>query len=102
VQNDRFGRIAGEPASGHWLYAYVRADARSGQRFLVVANLHRSETLRDVRVNLTDDARAALDDAKTLTDTLSALGDAMLADGAISLPPLPPLSAGYFEVTAKK
>ncbi len=102
VQNDKFGRVAGEGASGHWLYAYVRADVRSGSRYLVVANFHRSETLRDVRVNLTDAARVALGDATNLTDKLSALGEATLADGAITLPPLPPLTAAYYEAKSRR
>ena len=33
-----------------WLYAFLRYDTASGQRFLVVANLHRQAILRDVRV----------------------------------------------------
>jgi len=38
-ENERFGRLPGEQASGHWLYAFF---ARSVDRpaFLVVANLH--------------------------------------------------------------
>ncbi len=97
IHNEQFGRIPGEGASGHWLYAYIRADARSGSRYLVVANLHRSETFRDVRLNLTDPARATLGKTSTFTDKLSALGDAKVKDGVITLPPLPPLTAAYFE-----
>ena len=97
IHNEQFGRIPCEGASGHWLYAYIRADARSGSRYLVAANLHRSETFSDVRVNLTDTARATLGKTSTLTDKLSALGDAKVKDGVITLPPLPPLTAAYFE-----
>jgi glycosidase len=50
LENPRFGRLPGEPASGHWLYAFLRFDPASGQRFVVLANLHRSETLRRVGV----------------------------------------------------
>jgi len=53
--NDRFGRLPEETASGHWLYAFLRYDAASGQRFLVVANLHRG-ALRDVRVRIPAEA----------------------------------------------
>ncbi len=105
ISNDRFGRLPGEGASGHWLYACIRADARGGQCFLVVANLHRSETLRDARVNLTPAALEVLaaNGAHTFTDKLSSLGEATLRDGVITLPMLPPLSAGYFgtESTAR-
>jgi hypothetical protein len=59
--NPHFGRLRGETASGHWLYAFLRYDRASGQRMLVVVNLHRSETLRDVQVRLTPDAVASLD-----------------------------------------
>ena len=62
VENMRFGRLPGEPASGHWLYAFLRYDAAHDQRFLVLANLHRSETLRDVGVWL---PKAALDSCKS-------------------------------------
>lgn len=58
--NGQFGRLSGETASGHWLYAFLRADHESGQRFLVIANLHRDATLRDVRVRLPAEALAFL------------------------------------------
>jgi hypothetical protein len=50
--NDRFGRLPGESASGHWLYAFLRYDPLTGQRFLVVANLHPQVALQNVRVCL--------------------------------------------------
>ncbi|MDX2080047.1 MAG: alpha-amylase family glycosyl hydrolase [Terrimicrobiaceae bacterium] len=51
-QNPDYGRLPGESASGHWLYSYVRRDPTSGQTFLIVVNLHPSETFQDVRVRL--------------------------------------------------
>ena len=36
--NPDFGRVGGETASGHWIYAFLRRDGESGQAFLVVAN----------------------------------------------------------------
>jgi len=50
LENTRFGRLPGEPASGHWLHAFLRYDAAHDQRFLVLANLHRSETFHDIGV----------------------------------------------------
>ncbi|MDR3403156.1 MAG: alpha-amylase family glycosyl hydrolase [Chthoniobacter sp.] len=50
VGNTRYGRLPGEGASGHWLYAFLRYDAASDQRFLVLVNLHRGENFRDVGV----------------------------------------------------
>jgi hypothetical protein len=50
--NERFGRLPGESASGHWLYAFLRYDPSTEQRFLIVANLHPTIALHDVRVLL--------------------------------------------------
>ena len=97
TNNQCFGRIEGEPASGHWLYAYVRADGGFSQPFFVIANLHRTETFRNVKVLLTNAVRVALGNTRILVDGLNSLGEAQVVDGAISLPPIPPLSAGYFE-----
>jgi hypothetical protein len=58
--NLRFGMLAGESAGGHWLYAYVRHDEASRQRFLVVANLQGREALHDVRITFPPEAAAAL------------------------------------------
>ena len=54
--NERFGRVGGETTGGHWVYAYLRFDPASGQRFLVLANLHPRETLCDVQVLLPREA----------------------------------------------
>jgi glycosidase len=54
--NPRYGRIGGETASGHWLYSFLRIDDASGQKFLVVVNLHPSETMKDVRITVPADA----------------------------------------------
>jgi glycosidase len=37
-------------APGHWLYSFLRYDQATGQRILVVANLHPQKTLTDVRI----------------------------------------------------
>jgi len=51
LANRDYGRLPGG-VSGHWLYSYLRYDPQSGQRMLVVVNLHPEETLRDVRIQL--------------------------------------------------
>jgi len=60
-ENERFGRLPGEQASGHWLYAFLRYDPLTGQRFLVVANLHPETALRDVRIVIPESALQPLD-----------------------------------------
>jgi len=55
-ENPGFGRLPGEQASGHWLYAFLRHDRLSGQKFLVLANLHPTSPLREVRVRLPEAA----------------------------------------------
>ncbi len=104
VWNPRFGRLESETASGHWLYAYLRRDTATGQAFLVVANFHRTETLRGVHIHLPPDALQFLDisGAKvTLHERLSpeafqiAIPD--LA-GGIPLESIPPLTPCYFEL----
>ena len=54
--NAGFGRLPGEQASGHWLYAFLRYDRSTGQKFLVLANLHPTSPLREVRVRLPETA----------------------------------------------
>ena len=49
LENPGYGRLD-RGISGHWLYSYLRHDPVSGQRMLVVVNLHPTETLRDVRI----------------------------------------------------
>jgi len=110
VGNPRFGRVAGETASGHWLYAFVRYEPTGGQRFLVVANLHGKETLRDVRITFPPEViralgantgaaelkfrdRLAMKNPIQIATTASAL-----RDRGLDLPPLPPLAACYFEL----
>lgn len=47
--NRDYGRVKGAE-SGHWLYSFLRYDTASGQRVLVVANLHPTETMKNVRI----------------------------------------------------
>ena len=106
IGNAEFGRIAGEPASGHWLYAYLRIATPEHPPFLVIVNLHRSATFRNVRVLLSDEARAALGTSERtllLEDRVGGLAalritsHELLAGGCV-IPELPPLTPGYFEI----
>ena len=111
VGNPHFGRLPGETASGHWLYAFLRHDAASGQRFLVVANLHRSEPLADVRVQLPPAAVARLrirpGTKLHLIERLAAqrpqpisvpAADLLDPKAGFSIGTIPPLTAFYIEI----
>jgi glycosidase len=105
--NPHFGRLPGEPCSGHWLYAFLRYDPRSGQRFLVIANLHPTSTLEDIRVSLPRHAAQFLELNVSKLELIERLGR---ASGPINLTyqeaetieipiaEIPPLSAFYFEL----
>ena len=54
--NTNYGRSDGEPVSGHWLYSFLRRDELSGQAFLVVANLNPNEALRNVSIQIPENA----------------------------------------------
>jgi hypothetical protein len=109
--NERFGRLAGEQASGHWLYAFLRYDPLTFQRFLVVANLHPEVTLTDVRILIPESALRFLDldreapDVKLnliewLTDTAieTRLTIAEAVSPGAPIAEFPSLSAFYFQV----
>jgi glycosidase len=105
IANPRFGRIAGESASGHWIYACLRYDARTDQRFLVIVNLHRSELLRDVRVHLPPEALRflAIESLSNIraVDRLSSETASHIpctASAEFAAGDLPSLSAFYFEL----
>jgi glycosidase len=105
--NERFGRLPGEQASGHWLYAFLRYDPLTSQRFLVLANLHPVETLRDVRIQLPNEALRFLDLANptklSLIERLFGkvepigLTTQEASDAGIPIGQIPFLSASYFE-----
>ena len=106
--NPRFGRVGDESASGHWLYAFLRRDTKSGQAFLVVANFHGSETLRKVTVRIPNDARMFLGRTHVeqwkFTDRLDSAWQGSSAQAAlelegVTLPDLPPCSALLLEIT---
>ena len=106
--NAAFGRLPGEQASGHWLYAFLRYDISTQQRFLVVANLHPTTALHDVRVLLPPGALQFLginheSSKMKLIERLSGevepigLTTGEAADAGIPIAEVPMLSAFYFE-----
>ncbi|MEY2488067.1 MAG: hypothetical protein QOC70_9 [Verrucomicrobiota bacterium] len=111
-ENPGFGRLPDERAGGHWLYAFLRYDRSTQQRFLILANLHPIIPLRDVRVILPATAMQFLDlDAEefdlrlTLTDRLALEGAAKTSatvaealGAGIPISEIPPLTPLYLEI----
>ncbi|MFZ4482943.1 MAG: alpha-amylase family glycosyl hydrolase [Chthoniobacterales bacterium] len=115
LDNAAYGRV-GDEVIGRWLYSYLRYDPETGQRMLVVVNLHPTETLRDVRVLFPRSAMRFLGwdylaGSKTVpvtaTDRLGevpgVVAEIMTTPAEMQAPgfplaELPPLTAGYFEL----
>lgn len=105
--NPAFGRVGDESVSGHWLYAFLRRDSKSGQAFLIVANFHGEETLRDVKIRIPKDARMFLGrtgDARWLfrdrldSDWSGNIAQANLEEIGLALPDFTPCSAMLLEI----
>ena len=110
--NPQFGRLPGEVASGHWLYGFLRYDRHTGQRFLVLANLHPRTALENVRVILPAAAMQFLDLNENRSDAQLTLTDRLAPSPSIRIPStiaeassagipiskIPPLTPHYFEV----
>ena len=93
------------------MYAFLRYDARSGQRWLVVANLHRSSEFDDVHLHIPAEAVQWLglkpEDALHVSDRLNGNTDLStkasdLPAMGVVLPKVPALSAMYLEITSVK
>jgi len=105
--NSAFGRIGHETPSGHWLYAFLRRESRTGQAFLVVANFHGTETLRGVKIRIPFDARMFLgrtgDERWTFSDRLDSawtgsIAQDLLEHDGLALPDLAPCAAMLLEL----
>ena len=110
--NPKYGRIGNEQPSGHWLYSFLRYNAATGHRFLVVANLNATTPMKDVSIVFDRPTLDALGfasaDSKTsitLTDKLAAedaatrtssIGEA--SSGGVSIGDIPPATAMYLEI----
>ncbi len=106
-QNPAFGRVGDETISGHWLYAFLRRDSKTGHAFLVVANFHPSESLHGVKILIPQDAQLFLghsEDAKwTFTDHLDSpwtgsVSRELLGSEGVAMPDMPPCSALLLEI----
>ncbi|MFZ4682919.1 MAG: alpha-amylase family glycosyl hydrolase, partial [Terrimicrobiaceae bacterium] len=108
LENPRYGRLHGEQASGHWLYSFLRRDPATGQKFLVVINLHPSRQFDDVRVALPAEALDFLGLKETSkiklteklgTSTTIETSAAAGRDGGWPVGSLTPLTPCFFEIT---
>ena len=93
--NENYGRLPGETASGHWLHAFLRSDPASGQRFLVIANLHPTEPLQNVRVNFPEPLGGEWIERLTSGGTLRLVSKVA---AHLVIESIPPLSPFYFEL----
>ncbi len=107
--NPNYGRLDGETVSGHWLYAFLRRCSKSGNAFMVVANLHPSQSMDEVKVCIPEDARMfighSMDELWTFQDRLDTewcaeVDQQTLEREGVQLPRLEPCSAMMIEVTA--
>ncbi|MGB8340912.1 MAG: alpha-amylase family glycosyl hydrolase [Chthoniobacterales bacterium] len=111
-QNPNFGQVGAEPAGGHWLYAFLRFDPVSRQRFLVAVNLHPKEDLKENRILFPSEAieflQYAPNDNETIRFAERLEGDLELkihrsslgSPGGLALPALAPLTAYFFEISS--
>jgi glycosidase len=106
--NPHFGRMGEETISGHWLYAFLRHDPKSGESFLIVANFSGLETQRDVKVSIpehawgfmgrADDGIWKFTDQLDSTWSTTARRDTLANDG-LALPDLAPCSAMVIRIS---
>jgi hypothetical protein len=110
-QNRNFGQVGSEPAGGHWLYAFLRFDPISGQRFLVAVNLHPRATLTSTQIRFPNEAidflRFAPNEANLRLSEklagnihLSVTRSLLAGPDGLALPSLAPLSAYFFEISS--
>lgn len=115
TDNPSYGRLP-SGISGHWLYSYLRYDPATGQRILVVVNLHPDQPLQDVRIRFPRKAMRFLGwDTIAGSQTVPVLAGDRLGEmtgenAAIQTTPaemenpglrikeLQPLSAAYYEL----
>ena len=62
ADNVNYGRLDNENVSGHWLYSYLRYDKKTDQAYLVAINFHPTESMHDIDIWFSEDARTWLND----------------------------------------
>lgn len=102
VTNPDFGRSPGEPASGHWLYAWLRHDPVSGAAILAVANLHGRDTCTPLCIRIPAAIRPLLGHPPARAFWQNLLGpdqpvEVLAESDSLFLPPVPPATALFLE-----
>ncbi|MEQ1854566.1 MAG: hypothetical protein ABMA01_23605, partial [Chthoniobacteraceae bacterium] len=100
IHNPDYGRVPREPASGHWLYSYVRADSKGTDCCLVVVNLHAAHTFENVHIEIPQSVRDSFAPGDhILRDRLGSLPSITVAAGSnsVTIPRIPPLTPAYFQ-----
>jgi hypothetical protein len=105
IHDPEFGRLPGDPASGHWIYAWIRHHADSDQWVLCVVNLHPTLESKSLRIRIPASLPAPNPSTSgqiLLTDLLGTIPDIKLdiprhiaRPEEIRIPGLPALSATY-------
>jgi hypothetical protein len=105
IAHEAFGRLSGEPASGHWLYAFARSFER--RVFVVAANFNPTTAILGARARLgagllevlgSTTAQWALHERLAGERLPTVTLDELQAHG-LELPDLAPLSAAILELT---
>lgn len=103
MENAWFGRVGEETVSGHWLYAFLRHDSRSGESFLIVANFNGTETLHKVKLSIPDHAWEFMgrggQGSWKFTDRLESGWTGQSDPDGLALPALAPCSAMILEIS---
>jgi hypothetical protein len=100
-----FGRLDGETVSGHWLYAFLRSDAESGQKFLCLVNFHPQQAMTDLRVRIPREALGAMPLAERyeMIDRFTGVSHGVtsfeeLIEQGVFVPCIPAMNAVFLEV----
>ncbi len=108
MENPAYAQLPDEKAGGHWVYSFLRRDPDSGQKFLVVVNLHRSHAFSDVRVILPPEALEFLEVSKSANlnfeDRLGPKAKFQstaqeVSTKGVPIGSLPPLTPRFIEIT---
>jgi glycosidase len=107
--NARYGQIPGETVSGHWLYAFLRFDPATSQRFVIVVNLNPRVSFPDVQIYIRKDAidflKLAPQQVPRLVERLQSTETTISVEASttdnhliLSIASLPPLTPAFFEM----